>query len=206
MGITAMTGQTFGRLLVLAEAPPKWGKRRYLCRCACGKEKEFAVDHLMSGMSQSCGCRFLEIVTKHGQSPRSGVSPEYQTWKNMMRRCYRPKNPEYGNYGARGITVCERWMNFENFFADMGPRPSPKHSIDRENNDGNYELGNCRWATMGQQNANRRPYGASGVRGVCRHGNRWRAVITIAGRKHQLGSFKDLASAAAARRAAEDGL
>jgi hypothetical protein len=85
-------------------------------------------------------------------------TPEYNTWANMLSRCRNPKNDRYRDYGERGITVCERWLRFENFLVDMGLRPSDRHSIDRINNDGNYEPLNCRWATSSEQNNNKRPY------------------------------------------------
>lgn len=81
-------------------------------------------------------------------------TPEKSRWRAMKARCFNPNNRKYPRYGARGITVCERWLVFENFLADMGPRPSPRHSIDRINNDGNYEPSNCRWATMPEQMRN----------------------------------------------------
>ncbi len=90
-------------------------------------------------------------------SPRKR-SPEYQAWKNMKQRCLNPKHPQYKHYGARGISVCARWMSFESFLKDVGPRPSADLSLDRyPNNDGNYEPGNVRWATMSEQAFNRRP-------------------------------------------------
>lgn len=94
----------------------------------------------------------------HGHASRKGTSAEYWTWKNMKARCLSPTNPQYSNYGGRGIRICERWLaNFENFLADMGSRPSSKHSLDRyPDNNGNYEPGNVRWATQQQQTRNRR--------------------------------------------------
>lgn len=98
---------------------------------------------------------------KHGESSGHKHSrrptPEYATWASMHKRCRIKTNPSYHHYGGRGITVCERWNVYENFLADMGRRPSPRHSIDRVNNDGNYEPGNCRWATGSEQINNRRP-------------------------------------------------
>ena len=117
----------------------------------------------------------------------------------MIQRTSNPRNKAYKDYGGRGITVCERWQAFENFFADMGPRPDGL-TLDRINNDGNYEPGNCRWATRRQQVRNRRTSRAntSGVRGVRRHGKGWSARIRWNGKERHLGSFPDKASASAA--------
>ena len=93
---------------------------------------------------------------KHGQATRSRKTSEYGTWQAMIRRCESPKATDYEHYGGRGIAVCERWRSFENFFADMGPKPSPKHSIDRDDNNADYEPRNCRWSTAKEQARNRR--------------------------------------------------
>lgn len=128
--------------------------------CDCGKLHVGRLPHLRSGKIASCGCLHSEMSAarrfKHGHT-KGKRSPEYNAWEHMIERCYDPKWREYFNYGGRGITVCERWKNsFVNFLADMGLRPSANHSIDRIENAGNYEIGNCRWATRLEQNNNKR--------------------------------------------------
>lgn len=157
MQLIEMAGATFGRLLVLERAGSgKGGKAQWRCRCDCGTEKVVSGDQLRSGKTASCGCRRndsgpLASGFKHG----GAGTTEYEIWSSMKKRCQNPNCRVYPRYGGRGITVCERWSNsFEAFYEDMGPRPSKRHSIDRINNDGNYEPGNCRWATQKEQAAN----------------------------------------------------
>lgn len=123
---------------------------RWLCRCDCGKTITVVSTALRSGRTKSCG--HARGIVKH----RMVGTPEYSTWYGMITRCTNPRQPAYKNYGGRGITVCERWRNsFAEFFTDMGPRPEGL-SLDRINNDGNYEPGNCRWATRREQRLNSR--------------------------------------------------
>lgn len=129
----------------------------WLCRCDCGVEKEFQVAHVRTGNSKSCGCMRLQLMregnTIHGMSR----TIEYSIWGGMIDRCYNPNSGNYRHWGDRGIVVCDRWRDsFEAFLEDMGKRPSPTHSIDRINNDGNYEPGNVRWATPSEQARNTR--------------------------------------------------
>jgi hypothetical protein len=118
----------------------------------------------------------------------------------MKQRCYNPKSNSYHNYGARGIRICDRWLeSFNNFLEDMGYRPSPQHSIDRVDNDGNYEPSNCRWATKQLQGMNRRPTRLSsvGIRGVQPNGRNWLAEMTINNKRICLGTFKTIEEASA---------
>ena len=147
-----LTGQAFGLLTVLERAPNTAQSRQahWLCVCACGKETVVNGSSLRRGRTRSCGCGRI----RHGLA---GKTPEYHVWEGIKQRCLNPNHARYEYWGGRGVTVCQRWAeSFEAFYADMCPRPSPGHSIDRVDNDGNYEPGNCRWATASQQQRNRR--------------------------------------------------
>ncbi len=155
-----LTGQVFGRLTVVTFVRPAPRKLKWICECECGQIKHVASDALLRGRQLSCGCLMRELVraraTTHGLAARHKRHSDYGVWLHMRDRCNNPRFEDYKNYGGRGITVCERWNDFTAFLADMGPRPSPKHSIDRICNDGNYEPGNCRWATKIEQVNNTR--------------------------------------------------
>lgn len=156
------TGEVFGRLTVISRAtgsPTRWN-----CRCSCGTECVVISGNLQSGGTTSCGCAQREataasntVRVKHGFARGHKPSPEWRSWKSMQDRCYLPSNPNYRHYGGKGIEVCDRWLGrdgFKNFFADMGARP-PGKTLDRfPNGAGNYEPGNCRWATAKEQTAN----------------------------------------------------
>jgi hypothetical protein len=164
-----LTGRRFGRLVVseLVEIRQYTGTRAYIwrCQCDCGAQSRVASGGLTQGRISSCGCWNREINrtlhTKHGHCARrsTGETSEYRSWRHMVERCENPSEKRYASYGGRGIKVCDRWKNnFSAFLADMGQKPSPKHSIDRKDNDLGYEPGNCRWATPKQQAHNRRPF------------------------------------------------
>lgn len=152
-------GARFTRLIVLESFPsPSHPKKLTVCkvRCDCGKEFVAPAYSLRNNHTKSCGClhtdRLRDRITTHGQSR----SPLYRVWIAMVRRCHCPNDNGFQYYGGRGIEVCKEWReSVEQFFADMGPRPAGS-SIDRINNDGHYEPGNCRWATTKEQSRNRR--------------------------------------------------
>jgi hypothetical protein len=158
-----LTNQKFSRLFVKERGPNKGRRVQWVCLCDCGKTANVDASKLRNGHTQSCGClhieRSSEANIKHGQSayPNKGQSTkEYNTWALMLRRCNKKNSRSYDIYGERGIKVCDEWSNFKNFFRDMGKAPSPKHSLDRIDVNGNYCPENCRWADAKTQRRNQR--------------------------------------------------
>ena len=154
--LSVKKGERYGRLTVVREAIKKGKYRWVMCRCDCGTVREFRIDYLNNGTSTSCGCRQRELARDRLTTHNMSESMEYESWSRMKNRCNNVYSKDFEMYGGRGIKVCERWNKFENFYADMGARPSPKHSLERIDNDGNYEPDNCKWATIEEQNNNKR--------------------------------------------------
>lgn len=148
-------GRRFGRLTIVrvVEAP---GRATVIARCACGTEKTLRLKDLRSGAVKSCGCLRAEVAGAANRTHGRTKSPEHRAWMAMRARCNNPKVVSYRRYGGRGIRVCARWDSFANFMSDLGPKPSPDHSIDRIDVDGDYEPGNVRWATKREQVTNMR--------------------------------------------------
>lgn len=161
MKLNDLTGQKFYRLTVVSRAPTRKHTTRWECECECGNRRIVGAAHLITGHTRSCGCLGREITIsrsmKHGHKTRAKTSREYEAWRGAKARTSRINHKRFADWGGRGIRMCEEWRdNFEQFLADMGPCP-PGYSLDRIDNDGNYEPINCRWSSPTQQNTNQRP-------------------------------------------------
>lgn len=175
-------GTKFSRLTVINMLPKNNNREsHYFCICECGAERNILGSSLKNGNTKSCGCyqkdQVRKAATRHGMSH----TKIHHLWKGMMSRCYSPANFAFEHYGQRGITVCEKWHTFENFFEDMGERP-PGRSLDRIDNNGPYSPENCRWATRAEQARNKRSNRVLGWRGEEKVLSDWAKCLGISGR------------------------
>ncbi len=170
--------------------------RKATFKCSCGLEKEIDFFDVKYGKSKSCGCHASRLTSERNKSfikHSMSKTRTYASWNCMKSRCMNKNNPDFHNYGGRGIKVCDRWLSsFENFLNDMGERPKDM-TLDRKDSDGNYEPSNCKWSTSVEQQLNRRvrANSTSQYRGVCKPKgrNKWRASVKVDGKMLQIGAF-----------------
>ena len=167
-------GKKFGMLTPIKELRIK-NRKSFLCICECGNKKNIRFYCLYSGNTTSCGCYRKKQCFKHGYSD----TLEYRAWASMRQRCNNKNSKSYKYYGGRGIGICKRWDDFSKFKKDMGKKPSLKHTLDRIDNNGNYEPSNCRWATMEQQANNKSNTVFLKYNGKCLSISQWAAELGI---------------------------
>lgn len=181
------------RLTVVKSAGSnKHGQSLWKVRCDCGTEFIAVGCSLITGNTKSCGCYSKDVHTTHGCATRKGTINEYAIWASMKNRCLSPTANCYHHYGGRGIKVCKRWLKFENFLKDMGKRPSAKHSVERIDNNGDYDPSNCMWATRSVQNVNKRTTRRITFNGVTLAASEWAKKLqmkkpTLMGRLNSYG-------------------
>jgi hypothetical protein len=210
MKMNDLTGQKFGKLQVIERTKSHNNKVKWRCICECGKSTVAESYLLKKGYTKSCGCLKSEVLKERNMvsNPITRI-PGYKNWISMISRCTYQNDVSYLYYGGRGIKVCDRWLNsFANFIEDMGERPSPNHSIDRINSDGNYSSDNCKWSTQLEQIRNRRTAknNTSGVNGVSFHKetSKWVSTIYVNGKRMYLGGFENVQDAIDIRKESEE--
>ncbi|EAX3122608.1 AP2 domain-containing protein [Salmonella enterica] len=198
-------GDRFSRLTFIEELPSDKKHRRGLFSCDCGENKVMRLCGVINGSIRSCGRLQSENASKCNKKHGMKKTREYNSWDSMIQRCENTKNDRYYDYGGRGITVCERWHDFSEFYADMGDRPEGA-TLDRINNSLGYSPENCRWSTLSEQQSNRRKYKGSASKYVgvfLRPSGRWMSTITTNGKSTYLGDFDTEEEASDAYQAAK---
>lgn len=212
-----LTGQKFGRLTVIKKVGiDKYGKSIWLCKCDCGNEKEVKSDNLRRGVTKSCGCYNIDMLKRRDKTQISNLNKKhgkyktrlYRIWQAMKERCYNPNRWNYDKYGGKGIVVCDEWRNdFMNFYNwAMANGYNDNLSIDRIDNNGNYEPSNCRWTDCCMQGYNRgvQSNSTTGYEGISKlKDGRYRAYIKKNNKQISLGVHETLEAAIQARREAE---
>lgn len=184
MMVKRKIGERFSRLVIVGPPVRENGRSRWQVRCDCGNELNVIGYDLVRGHTRSCGCLLREFSSQLTATHRQTETAEYRSWCKLKERCSRTSGSDFKDYGARGIKVCNAWANsFETFLADMGPKPGPGYSIERKENDGNYEPNNCIWATKKAQARNRRSS----------------AIVEFDGRKMCIAEAAEIAAIPAAR-------
>lgn len=168
-----LTGQKFGKLTAVSYYGLVGKYSYWNCLCECGKEKRIRADSLMSH-TRSCGCLTKEVSSNTHRTHGKFGSKEYRCWQQIKDRCSNPNNSSYNDYGAKGITVCKRWLeSFNNFYQDMGDAPSKLHTIDRIDYSKDYSPDNCRWATRKEQANNRSSNKILKIGGISKNVSEW---------------------------------
>lgn len=197
-----LTGNTYGRLIVVDFHSSDGRRVKWNCKCSCGNTCVTMSDNLKNGSTQSCGCLQTEVRKSKATKHDHYYHPLFGRYKQIRSRCYVNSNKSYLNYGGRGIKVCDRWLeSFDNFLEDMGESFSVGSQIDRVDVDGDYEPSNCRWVTPQQNSFNTRSRGGSSeYKGVSlsKRDSKWRAQIVFNGKCYNLGAFEDEDDAARA--------
>ncbi len=173
-----MIGKNFGRWLVVEYAGVKLGNKMYTCKCKCGTIRLLAGYRLRKGVTKSCGCLSAELASVRNRRWPKGYERTLYSWEAMIDRCTNPNHLHYKDYGGRGILICNRWMEFENFLFDMGIKEKGFY-IERIDNNGNYEPSNCKWATSLEQARNRRNTTFLTIDGITRPLTEWACISNV---------------------------